>query len=296
VKFIEAVGVLLIGNSLVLTFWWLANGRQNFGYAIALGLIGIFAGLACILNERITEITVSKVGSIKTAAVQATGDAKAIADIKARIEGQAATVDMVAQRASEAKKLSEDLAKKNDLAEKKLVSIDEELKKASKTVSSLDALAQFTTTVVAAQGDDRKAFDQLEVWAEDKSYVYHDRAVQAWSTIMEDHAKPYSVSYNVPWKEDVDPSKLSMNELAHNYNEAPGPPLKIGIVQYIQSSQDISKSEKLSFYASILEDEKSLTVVEAVGRSFAAVADLKIKPLAIRYFLSWWKENKEKMK
>lgn len=66
----------------------------------------------------------------------------------------------------------------------------------------------FTKTALAAQNDDRKAFDQLKLWASNPGYPYSKEANQAWTKILDEHAKPYTVGgFSFPWKEGTDSNK-----------------------------------------------------------------------------------------
>jgi hypothetical protein len=82
-----------------------------------------------VLHERVTELTVKWVGTIKAAATQAVIDAGEIAEIRKRMEDQRATIDLVAKEATGAKRLSEDLSQKNQRAEQKLTELDQALNK-----------------------------------------------------------------------------------------------------------------------------------------------------------------------
>src|SRR5437764_14441808 len=75
VKSLEFLGCLLIANGIGVVAWWLFTGKPNAGYAIVLCLIIIFVGLVFVFNARLSEITIKNVGSMKTAARQATDDA-----------------------------------------------------------------------------------------------------------------------------------------------------------------------------------------------------------------------------
>ena len=165
----KLIGILIVLNSIALTAWWITTQGSHKTTVVTLCFLTVFAGLALILQERITELTVKGVGTIKTAAQQVTSDARTVAELKERVENQSATVDLVAKEASKAKALSEEVADKNRIAEDKLETLDKAINKANSTLEELEAVTEFTMTVVAAQNDDRKAFDELSHWAADKA-------------------------------------------------------------------------------------------------------------------------------
>ena len=64
------------------------------------------------------------------------------------------------------------MLRKIDRLQKKLNTLDEAIKKATATLANLDAATEFTMTVVAAQNDDRIAYDTLKRWSEDKNIPF----------------------------------------------------------------------------------------------------------------------------
>jgi uncharacterized membrane protein YccF (DUF307 family) len=84
----ELLGVLLIIVALVLTGWWIYKDHHSKVSAISLCIVAVFIGVFFILKDRITEITIKDVGTIKSAVKQATIDAEVIAEIRKRIQAQ----------------------------------------------------------------------------------------------------------------------------------------------------------------------------------------------------------------
>ena len=181
----KLIGILLVINSIALTAWWTTSQNDNHKTMMFLCLIAVFAGLGLILQDRITELTVKGVGTIKAATEQVQTDAKTVADLKERVENQSATVNLVAKEASKTRELSVEVAEKNRQAEEKLKTLDNSITKANATLAKLDAATEFTMIVMAAQNDDRKSFDTLKSWSEDKTNPFSSRAAQAWNTISQ---------------------------------------------------------------------------------------------------------------
>lgn len=89
-----------------------------------------------------------------------------------------------------------EIAEKNRQAEEKLMTLDAAIMKAN-------AAMEFTMAVMAAQNDDRVAFDLLKKWSEDKTNPFSARAGQAWNTVFESHNEPmYNSDLKVPWAEN----------------------------------------------------------------------------------------------
>jgi hypothetical protein len=286
------LGILLIGNSLVLTAYWVtAEGTHKAG-AILVCLIAVFAGLALTFHERITELSIKDVGTIKVAAKQAQADAAMITELKNRVEAQSATVDLVADQATKAKQLSQELADKNKIAEEKLATLDTAIVEAQESLSNLESASEYHSTFLAAQGDDREAYDRLKEWAEDESYPFRFQAEQAWNKILDDHSQMMFTERTISWKEGVDPSGFTLTDLRDEYQGA-STDLKPAFIGYIWKREDIPEGERLAFLVEVLGTDKSLKACEYAGRYFKEGTELKVKPLAIDDMLDWWEENKD---
>ncbi len=82
----KLIGILLVLNSIGLAAWWISTNGSHKAAIIALCSIAVFSGLALILQDRITELTVQGVGTIKVATKQVESDAQAVSDLKERVE------------------------------------------------------------------------------------------------------------------------------------------------------------------------------------------------------------------
>ena len=178
-------------------------------------------------------------------------------------------------------------------AENRLASLDDEIGKARGTRDDLRNRSEFAMTVIFAQNDDRKAFDQLKAWSEDPAFPFKKEAQQAWIKILDEHATPFTVSgFTVPWAEGVDPSKLSFADLKRDFPNAPAY-VRVALVEYIwKKRDDVPKKDRMQFLADTLQSDNSLRVVEHAGRFFTEESNQKIKPLAVDVLLDWWKKNK----
>lgn len=92
-----AVGLIIAAP--LSTLVWFAI-RRDYKVLVLFCVMTLFAGTYLRLEERIREVTVQGVGSIKAAAKQAATDAAYIAEIKERVERQSATIDAVARQAA----------------------------------------------------------------------------------------------------------------------------------------------------------------------------------------------------
>lgn len=288
-------GFLLIVNALSVTGWQVATSSGS-KWIISVCMLAVFAGLALCFQDRITELSIKGVGSLKAATAQAETKLAEIEQIRTRVEAQSATIDLVAKDAREAKQLTEDIKKKSDDVEEKVKKVDSALEKATSHTKELSALLEFTNTVVAAQNDDRRAFDRLKAWANDSAFPYAKEAAQAWQKVMDDHSKPWSVGgFSSPWKEGFDPAKLDIRGLETQYAAAPTH-IRPALLEYVWQREDIPKAVRMDFMMEVMRSDASLTAVEFAGRYFTAGADLKIKPVAVDYLYDWWLKTRSAVK
>jgi hypothetical protein len=260
------IGFLIIAISIFLTTWWVTSNHPYKGWSFSMCLLCVFLGLILILYKRVTEVTIPHIGTIKAAAEQATADANAIAELKRRVENQSATVDLVAKTAADAQQ----------------------------DVRRLRDVTDFSLIVLAAQCDDRHAYDQLWAWSEDSSFPLQRFATRAVQTIMDQH-NPAMVrtGFSVSWNEGVDPQKLSLPELWQEFKKAPQH-IRLGILEFVwEKRTDIPKRERLQFLVDVIRSDESLQVIEYAGRYFAQGTGDKLKPIAIGPHLKWWEENKD---
>ena len=139
----KLLGILIILNALVVAAWFSISGTAN-KWIIVVCFAAIFSGIFFLVSDRATEVSVSGIGTIKAAVDRATSDAIQVAGLKARIEAQSATIDLVAKEAMEAKEVSESLKEKNRDAEEKLLTINSTLEKAAISLKGIQDVVDAT--------------------------------------------------------------------------------------------------------------------------------------------------------
>jgi hypothetical protein len=289
---LRLLGLIVIIGSLIFTFWWIAKRKENAKYILFVCIIAIFSGMVLLFNERIIEITIEKVGTIKAAADKAEIDVKQISDLKDRISNQSATVDLVAQQAAKVNKLIEDLIIKNRLIEIKMVKLDSIVKDGTKIINNLKIYTEFNNTILAAQADSRKSFDKLRDIAQDKNNQISKNAERAWLSIMDSHESPFmSSGFKVPWKDNFDPQKLTMAELKKLFLDSPQP-IRLSLLEYIWRKTDLSKKSRLEFLIDVIRNDESLQIVEYAARYLKEVSKQNFKNLFIEGHIQWWNVNK----
>jgi hypothetical protein len=140
---LKLLGIALILVSISFTGWWIARLRPAKNPMVVLCLIAVLAGLVLIMNERATELAIPNVENIKAVAQQAVIDAQEISALKERIAAQAATVDLIARDAEEARRIVEEAACKYLEAEKRLKLLDQTIREARCALSELESWTGF---------------------------------------------------------------------------------------------------------------------------------------------------------
>jgi hypothetical protein len=295
---IKVLGIALVLVGVIFPIWRLVKTNRRtkdhrFGWLMAIAVLAVFAGLALIMVDRITEFTLRGVGTIHAVTDQAINDAKTVSDLKTRVENQSATVDLVASQATKAKEMSELASAQTKEAGQKLESLNAAIKEADDALVKLREEGEFQTLVLSAENDDRPGFDELKNIAAESGNRFNKLAGRAWSTIFEAHSNPFSQGgFSLPWKQGVDPSKLSFAELSSLYKSTQSP-VKPAVLEYIWKREDIPKVTRLDFMMDVMKTDSSLTAMEYAGRYFTAGTDQKIKPMALEYLSSWWSQHRQ---
>jgi len=172
-------------------------------------------------------------------------------------------------------------------------------KETHKELVALKEESQLVATIVRAENNDRRAFEQIRKWHNDESFQFSAEATAAYQKIRSMHNSPiYRSGFTVPWKNGIEPSKLNLSDLKKNYQNisVSTPHLKPALIEYIWKREDIPKRNRMEFLIEVLKTDDSLVAVEYAGRYFAEGASLSKDPLAVDEFVSWWEANKDKIK
>lgn len=286
------LGILLIILPIIFSVYWINKKKSESGKIMILCTLMVFSGITIFFNERVIEVTINSVGTIKTAQKQAQTDANQIEEIKNRIIAQSATIDLVAKQANNAKELADDLLRKNAEASKQMESFNNSLQRGATAVKQLQDYSILTETTLAARGDDCKAYDQLLAWSKDESYALQNEAKLAVKSIMEQNEQIRFIP-TIKWKENVNPNQLALNQLAYDFKIQETPQMRSALLSFIWKRDDIPKKERLAFLVEVIQTDPSIRVVDHAGGIFARATGDGFKDLAKEEHLRWWEENKD---
>ena len=270
----------------VIAIYLLANKTLGKGSAAVLFAVAIIGGFVIANYDFIKRIEARGKNwalEVETVVGKVRTDANEISEIKERIENQAATIDLVASRATEALELSQDASEKNKLAEIELTKIQ--------------ATSAFQSVILSATNDDRKAYDQLLAWRKDSQFQFQQLAAAAMLDIRTQFAERVMfgglASIAHTWKEGVDPNTLTISQLVDDYNKIAWH-LHSGITAYIWERDDFPKKDRIQFLVNVLKDDRSLKAVCLAGKFLSKEANIKFNPLVIEPLLEWWDGIKDK--
>jgi len=189
--------------------------------------------------------------------------------------------------------ISKKIQPKIDAADKSVKQVEEKIQLAHNDLQKVQNTAEFLSVVISAQNDDRPSFDKLKKWAEDSKFDRQADALQAYVSIVNAFESPLGYTYNVPWKEGLDPSKLSFQDLRTAYAETPPYELRAGILQYVWNRKDFSKKQKMSLMIDAMRSDKSLKVVAEASKLFQSESKQNKKRLLVDIMFEWWEKNKD---
>ena len=277
------IWIIFTGLSLLLAcalaaLWWVEKGEAPGKTMVTVFIALAVAGVVLILHERLESLSISRAG-LNMVLQQAKEDASDIASIRERVANQSATIDRVANEATEAKGLAEE-------AKGKLTKVESTLNASEQSLLHLQEIITFTMTLNSAQTDDRKAFEQLEEWSSDSSYPYHETAKRTHHEILRKYNEPIHINWQYPFPDEVDTDSLSLLELAGLYHS---PNLqstyKSGLINFIWSRKDLPKDQKESLLVNIIRTDESLLAVSTASRILIKEYNLAFHTLAVKSIL-----------
>lgn len=275
------------------TIFFLSSKGKRFPKTalVMIAAVAMFGGISLVIADRITKV-VSPFGTITAATQHATEDARAISQLRERVENQSATVDLVATQAEKAKQMSQDATNQVNKVQQKIDSLNNIIGEAEKTLKSLKEEEDFRGIVMAAQNDDRASYDKLSIIADDKGSRFSREAQDAYRTIIDSHnSSVYKSGFTGFWPSGFDPSKLSFLDLQQAYQAAPAV-IKPGVIEYIWKRNDIPEQDRMDFMINIMKTDSSLLATEYASRYFLQGAKLEMNIMNFNGIYKWWAQHR----
>ena len=281
------VGCMIIVVALVYAFYAAQKNTANKATFVVL-IFAITGGILIIISDRISELPLGP-GSVKAQVSKALSDPTFIQDLKAKIEAQRDTLDIVSRSANEARQLANEAQKfVNEIANKNI--------QAGEKISQLDNMIDVYSLVMRAQNDDGFSFDKLSKMIDEKQP--HEKIVDlAVLNIRLDYTNPISKGYlNISWKDGVDPKMFPKEEYQALIVEVP-PIGHADLAHWIDRST-IPRREKMFLYIQMIQKSGSLAARDFAGKFFtkeAGDAALVWEPFKVAPLIEWWNSHKKEV-
>lgn len=128
---------------------------------------------------------------------------------------------------------------------------------AKNTIKRLDEQSDFIMTVLAAESDDRNAFEKLRKQASDVNYDLHDQALKVTSEIVLKYAGFESETerayQTIGWLDSLNPNTFDLNQIEQAWKQM-SPQLSRAFVDFVWGHTNITRSQKLIFLHGVLTD------------------------------------------
>ena len=288
--------IVIVGLSLVC--YDVIRGKEVNSYRLyalsALMLAFGFVGYLIISVDSTTEADFGKLGSLHKVVTQATGDAQAISSVKALVDSQSATISLVADRAQESFNLSKASEAQLSAIERRSADLSELIQNAKQDLSSLKKQIMFSNEVLAANSDDRAAFDRIKTRAGFPSGPFYAQAIATLLAVVNAHNGPFGNQFPSNWADGKTPDKLPFNDLVDIYESETIPTFRLSELQYINGRANISMLKKAAFNIHVIETSQSINAVEIAGRYLDGAAGTSFAPLNVEAFEEWWKPTTNK--
>ena len=186
------------------------------------------------------------------------------------------------------------LDQRQDKSQKTEQELRELLDQARETLSQVRQQSDFVQTVLAAQSDDRKAYDQLCAWATNAYFSLRTQSEQAKFTIQKSYSGWLGEgSYaDISWKDGINPAGMSFQEIEANWQLLP-PIYARAYVDFVWSNTNITKEQKITFIHGVLADSRnSMQAADKAGRILADESKTRYNPpFEFGPLEKWWADR-----
>ncbi len=164
------------------------------------------------------------------------------------------------------------------------------LTEARKTVDNVKQQSDFVLTVLAAQSDDRNAFDKLRKWSNDNSFSLRQQAKAAELNILKSHSSFMSDAHmTMSWVEGFDTTTMTISDIRSNWNNLPSMYAR-AYAEFVWKHKNITKEEKLQFLHDVLGNSRgSMQTADWAAKTLAKDAKVKYNPpFDFSAIEKWW--------
>ena len=291
--------MLLVAGGCIAAWTIVRGGKPTatkIGSAVTVALVCILGGGLLLLQERATKLTVSKLGSIEASAAKAESDAKAITDLRTRVESQSATVDLVAKDAADARHTVGVVEQRSSEATAKLIKLEHTINELETKVSAAQAEVDFSTVLIRASRGHRESFDRLLEIIKAPNDHRSQAALGVLTSIASD---PFlgGIGSKMEWKEvGIDPASGTLPEIFNALQDKLGPLELPRTIDALWGLERFPKYDRLEFLAATIRQAPTVNSLHRACMLMNAEAKLGKNVLAYHEYLDWWEKNAARYK
>jgi len=130
---------------------------------------------------------------------------------------------------------------------------------AKETLKRFNEQSNFILTMLAAEADDRGAYEKLMAWSENPDFKFRDQAVKAVEKVQASHVtsvfndRPY---IKFDWIDGDNHDSWNMNQIEARWH-AVSPELARAYLEFVWGATNINKEQKLAFVHSVLTNSRN---------------------------------------
>ena len=263
----EYIGIIVIIVGVITTVVGVFMQKLTIKNAIFLGVFILASGFVIANIDVITKAKFGDYISLETSVENAKADANTISSIKKEMLTQKQNIDFI------------------------ILDINSQKEIVDKEFADVQIWLRLNKLATQAQADDRKAYDELCSYRNDKDSEISKYAKQTVDKIIAEANQPMHTSWNVPWNEGVDPNTVSFLRACNNYEQVEQFHIRCALVDFIGKNKNYQKKEKLEFLFKVLREDNHLRVCEATCRNINNLIDQNFALLDFDEYFKWLEEN-----
>jgi hypothetical protein len=287
-KAVTTIGTIIIFAALLIFIVTLTSEKLREHLKLILSMATVFGclGFGIIFQDRLIEIPIPGVGTVKTATRETVENAKFVKETRDTVAVQSHTIGLIAKRAED---IDRELNQKLLLAEERLQILNDEQKKASDILEIIKSEQDFISLVYRAQSYDVQAFHVLKKLAlegtkfsDEANRVVKDVETRLsnenlWLLVFTPQETKGVYQYSGPFATEEIQEAIDAG--------------------FLDSVLDYISGRKFTFFMNHLVEatmaENDLYRQTRIMRTISSIAGEKFYPWNIEQFKEWWNANRK---
>jgi hypothetical protein len=188
-------------------------------------------------------------------------------------------LEQLSQSKEEIRQRVEKLDEDSQRTHKTEAELQTTIAEAKELLAKLDEQSVFMMTVIAAQNDDRNAFEKLDGWATNSQYQMQDEARKIVQAVRMNYYDPNNgKNFGVfPWSAvaPLKPDSLDIHQIEALWNFVVPQQSAKGFIDDIWGDTNITKIQKMTFLYSVIEKDSRNSLLAANRAAYLLSGELK---------------------